>query len=101
MRLSELLASLGDEELERLALEHVRTDEKVARPQMCNLLEGSLRSFPFVSGLVFNRQPPAFSILSLLLQSPSFEVVEEWFGNEVALQTQSLMNQIDGGELLA
>ena len=44
MRLAPLLAAQSDEELERLAVEHVRTDEKLPRPQLCNFLEGALRS---------------------------------------------------------
>lgn len=101
MRLAALLAELSDADLERLAIEHVRTDDKLARPQLCNFLEGALRSFRFVSTFIVNRQPPTFSILNLLLESPGYERPIEGFRDAVAAETRRLVGLIDQGELLA
>ena len=72
MRLAPLLAAQSDEELERLGVEHVRTDKKLPRPQLCNFLEGALRSYRFVNDFITNRQPPTFAVLTLLLDAPGY-----------------------------
>jgi hypothetical protein len=101
MRLAALLAEQSDADLQRLAIEHVRTDEKLARPQLCNFLEGALRSFSFVSSFIVNRQPPTFSILTLLLESPGYERPVIGFKEAVINETQRLVDLIEQGELLA
>jgi hypothetical protein len=101
MRLAPLLAALPDEELERLAVEHVRTDEKLPRPQLCNFLEGALRSYRFVHDFVTNRQPPTFAMLTLLLDAPRHELPREGFRELVLAETRRIAELIDGGELLA
>lgn len=100
MRLAALLSELSDMELERLAIEHVRTDARLARPQLCNFLEGALRSFRFVHAFVVNRQPPTFSILTLLLESPGYQREIEGFRDAVMIETQRVVELIDHGELL-
>jgi hypothetical protein len=101
MRLAALLADQSDADLQRLAMEHVRTDEKLARPQLCNFLEGALRSFSFVSSFVVNRQPPTFSILTSLLESPGYERPVIGFKEVVMNDTGRLVEQIEQDELLA
>jgi hypothetical protein len=100
MRLAALLAELSDADLDRLALEHVRTDEKLARPQLCNFLEGAIRSYRFVSGFIVNRQPPTFSMLTLLLESPAYARPVEGFRDAALAETRRLADLIDGGEVL-
>jgi hypothetical protein len=101
VKLSALLAGLSDDDLERLAVEHVRTDEKLGRPQLCNFLEGAVRSYRFINGFIINRQPPTFSILSLLLESPGYERPLEGFRELVLSETRRLTDLIDQGELLS
>lgn len=101
MRLAPLLASLSDEELERLAVEHVRTDEKLPRPQLCNFLEGALRSYRFVNDFIVSRQPPTFAILTLLLDAPAYESSWREFESQVMSETRRVATLIDSGELLA
>jgi hypothetical protein len=101
MRLAALLAEQSDADLQRLAIEHVRTDEKLARPQLCNFLEGALRSFSFVSSFIVNRQPPTFSILTSLLESPGYERPVIGFKEAVMNDTGRLVDLIEQDELLA
>ena len=101
MRLAPLLASLSDADLERLALEHVRTDERLARPQLCNFLEGALRSYRFVNDFIVNRQPPTFAMLTLLLDAPGYELSRTDFRERVMAETQRIMGLVDSGDLLA
>jgi hypothetical protein len=101
MRLAALLAEQSDADLQRLAIEHVRTDEKLARPQLCNFLEGALRSFSFVSSFIVSRQPPTFSILTALLESPGYERPVIGFKEAVMNDTGRLVDLIEQDELLA
>src|SRR5688500_18398409 len=101
MRIAHLLAGLSDEDLERLALEHVRTDERLARPQLCNLLEGALRSYRFVNDFIINRQPPTFAMLTLLLDAAGYQLPLADFQERVMAETRRLAGLIDSGELLA
>jgi hypothetical protein len=100
MRLAPILASLPDGDLDRLAAEHVRTDEKLARPQLCTFLEGAIRSYPFVQDFVINRQPPTFSFLTLLLDAPGYELAVEGLSARVLEDTKRIMDLIDSGEVL-
>jgi hypothetical protein len=101
MRLAALLAEQSDVDLQRLAIEHVRTDEKLGRPQLCNFLEGALRSFSFVSSFIVNRQPPTFAILTLLLESQGYERPVIGFKEAVVHETERLVDLIERAELLA
>lgn len=101
MRLASLLATLSEEELDRLAVEHVQTDEKVPRLQLCNFLEGALRSYRFVHDFIVNRQPPTFAMLTLLLDAPAYESPVEGFGQRVTEETLRIASLIDSGEVLA
>jgi hypothetical protein len=101
MRLAPLLASLSDSDLDRLAIEHVRTDEKLPRLQLCNFLEGALHSYRFVSSFIINRQPPTFAMLTLLLEAPGYEIPISEFRDRTMAETRRLMELIDSGDLLA
>jgi hypothetical protein len=101
MKLAPLLAVLSDGDLEKLGLEHVRTDEKLARPQLCNFLEGALRSYRFVNDFIINRQPPTFAMLTLLLDAPGYQLAKLNFRERAMAETQRLMDLIDSKELLA
>ena len=101
MRLAPLLAAQSDEELERLAVEHVRTDKKLPRPQLCNFLEGALRSYRFVNDFITNRQPPTFALLTLLLDAPGYELPRDGFRDRVMTETRRLADLIDSGDLVA
>jgi hypothetical protein len=101
MKLAPLLAAQTEEDLERLALEHVRTDKKLARPQLCNFLEGALRSYRFVNDFITNRQPPTFAILSLLLDAPGYELPRDGFRDRVMTETRRIADLIDTGDLVA
>src|SRR5215510_5533895 len=100
MRLAPLLAALPDDDLERLAVEHVRTDEPLSRPQLCNFLEGALRSYRFVNDFILNRQPPTFAILTVLLNAPGYQCAKESFQDRVMAETSRTATRIDSGELL-
>jgi len=101
MRLAQLLTKLSDEALERLAIEHVRTDEKLSRPQLCNILEGSLRSYRFVSDFIVGRQPPAFAMLTTLLETPGYQLSREDLLSQATLETDRIKQLIDSKELLS
>lgn len=96
-----LFTSLSDEELERLAVEHVPTDEKLPRPQLYNFLEGALRSYRFVSDFIVNRQPPTFAMLTSLLESPGYELPIEGFRERAMMETRRIAELIDNGEVLS
>ena len=101
MRLAPLLAAQSDEDLDRLAVEHVRTDKKLPRPQLCNFLEAALRSYRFVNDFITNRQPPTFAVLTLLLDAPGYELPMDGFRDRVMTETRRLADLIDSGDLLA
>ena len=101
MRLGPLLAALSDEDLERLAVEHVPTDERLPRPQLCNFLEGALRSYRFVNDFIVNRQPPTFAVLSLLLDAPGYQLPAAGFQERAMTETRRLADLIASGDLLA
>jgi len=100
VRLAPILANLPEQDLQRLALEHVRTDDKLARPQLCNLLETAIRSYRFVNDFVSNRQPPTFAILTLLLDEPGYELQVDALRSQAATETQRVASLVDAGELL-
>lgn len=101
MRLAPLLAALSEEDLNRLAVEHVRTDEKLPRLQLCNFLEGALRSYRFVNELITNRQPPTFAALTLLLDAPGYELPKDTFHVRGMAETRRIADLIDAGDLVA
>lgn len=101
MRLASLLAALSDEDLGRLAVEHVRPDAKLLRPQLCNFLETAIQSYRFVQQFILNRQPPTFAILTLLLDAPEYALPAQGFPDRVLEETRRIADLLDRGELLA
>ena len=101
MRLAPLLAGLSDQELDKLALEHIRNDERPSRIQLCTLLESAIRSYRFVNDFVTNRQPPSFSILTLLLESSDYRADKEGFRERAISSGKEISQLVDSGELVA
>lgn len=101
MRLADLLADLENEDLERLAHEHARADEQLSRPQLLATIEGVLRSHRFLQELLLNLQPPAFAIITLLLDAPDFTLPTTGFREAVLTETARLCAALDAREILA
>jgi hypothetical protein len=101
MRLADLLADLGNEDLERLAHEHARADEQLSRSQLLATIEGVLRSHRFLQELLLNLQPPAFAIITLLLDAPNFTLPTNGFREAVLAETARLCSALDSKEILA
>lgn len=101
MKLAPLLAGSTDEELARLASEHVRSDEHFSRSQQCNFLESAILSFRFVQDFLMNRQPPTFAFLTLLLDVPNFELPMEGLKALVTAETRRIAELVATGEILA
>jgi hypothetical protein len=100
MRLAELLAETTTEELERLAHEHARADDKLSRHQLLETIEGVLRSYRFVQEFLFDRQPPTFGIVTLLLDAPDFAHPTTGFREAVLAETQRICQAIDAEDIL-
>jgi hypothetical protein len=100
MKLADLLGTLENEELERLAHEHVRSDDHLSRPAMLNVIEGVLRSYRFIQDFLGNRQPPSFSILLLLLDAPECALPTAGFRDAVMSHTQQLAESVSTGEIV-
>lgn len=99
MRLAALLAAATDEQLERLTVEHVRTDERLPRLQLCVFLEGAIRSYRFINDFVINRQPPSFALLTLLLDAPGNRLPTDGLG-EAAMNEAHRINVLIGSHEL-
>lgn len=101
MRLADLLAETSIDDLERLAHEHARADEHIARPQLLATIEGVLRSHRFLHEFLINRQPPTFAIVTLLLDSPDYSLPTTGFREAVLAETNRLCQAIDSRAILA
>ncbi|MDI1484348.1 hypothetical protein [Polyangium sp. y55x31] len=100
MKLLDLLASSGTDELERLAHEHARTGDHLSRPHLLDTIESVLRSYRFQQEFLLNRQPPSFAILTLLLDAPEFALPMEGFSDAVQAETTRICGAIESGEVL-
>jgi hypothetical protein len=100
MRIGQLLASLADFDLERLAREHVHSQESLARPQVCNFLETTIRSYRFVNDFIINRQPPTFALLALLLDAPEHRLPAAGLPDFVMEETNRIAGLVGAGEIL-
>lgn len=100
MRLANLLAELNPEELSRLAAEHVQTDETPAPPLLRSNLEGILRSFAAVNDFVSGRQPPAFAILTQLLEAPGNRIAYQALRESAMARTDSLCRFAESREFI-
>src|SRR5258708_7488242 len=92
---------MGAEDLERLAHEHARADEPTPPSQLLGTIEGVLRSHRFLQEFLLNRQPPAFAIVTLLLDAPEFALPTSGFRDLVLRETGRLCDAIDSREILA
>jgi hypothetical protein len=101
MRLADLLADSTLEELARLAHEHAKVEEQMSRPQLLAAIESVLRSYRFLQEFLLNRQPPAFSMMVLLLEAPEFAIPTAEFRNLVLAETGRICDAMDSGALLA
>jgi hypothetical protein len=101
MILADLLAEIGAEDLERLAHEHARADEQTSPSQLLDTIEGVLRSHRFLQEFLLNRQPPAFAIVTLLLDAPQFALPTSGFRDAVLRETARLCDAVDAREILA
>lgn len=100
MKLADLLAEASLEDLERLAHDHARTDESLSRGQLLAAIESVLRSHRFLHDFLMNRQPPAFSAITLLLDAPAFAIPTNEFRDAVQRETERICRAIEEGKLL-
>jgi hypothetical protein len=100
MRLAELLAELPPDQLERLGVEHVRSDEPLSRAALCTTLEGILKSFRFVQDFIMDRQPPTFVVLTTLLDIPGNSYPNESLRDTAMKDTYRICELVATGELL-
>ncbi len=100
MRIAELLAESTTDDLERLAREHARVNDHMSRHQLVDTIEGVLRSYRFVQEFLFNRQPPAFAMLTLLLDAPNFQLPTLGFRESVLAETARLTEAVGNGDVL-
>lgn len=101
MKLSDLLAETDAEELERLLHEHARADDQLSRPQRLSTLEGVLRSHRFLQEFLINRQPPAFAIITQLLDAPDFSLPTSGFREVVMTETSRLCQAVNSKAIMA
>jgi hypothetical protein len=101
MKLADLLAEIGQEDLERLAHEHAHADDRFSHAQLLTTIEGVLRSHRFLQEFLLNRQPPTFAIITLLLDAPEFTLPTAGFRDTVLQETTRLCTAIDSREILA
>lgn len=100
MRLADLLAETSLDDLERLAHEHAKAEEALPRPLLLATIESVLRSYRFIQDSLFNRQPPTFAIMTLLLEAPGFTLPTSEFRQLVEAETTRIAAALDARELL-
>jgi len=101
MRLADLLADRTIEDLQRLAREHAKIEEEeLPRAQLLATIEGVLRSYRFLHEFLFNRQPPTFAIITLLLDAPGFTLPTSEFRDRALGDTARICEGLDARELL-
>lgn len=101
MILADLLVELETEDLERLAHEHARADEQLSRVQLITTIEGVLRSYRFLQEFLLNRLPPAFALITLLLDAEEYSLSTSGFRDLVMAETQRLCDAVDTRDILA
>lgn len=100
MRLAQLLASLSEERLQRIAQEHIRADEGLSQAQLCNRLESAIRSSRFLADFLINRSPPTFALVSALLDSGGYSMEANQLRTSALAETDKICSQLDAGEIL-
>lgn len=101
MNLTDLLANMSREDLERLAHEHARADEAMSRAQLLDTISGVLRSHRFLHDYLFNRLPPTFGIVTLLLDAEGCALPATSFRAAVTAETERICAALDNKSLLA
>lgn len=100
MRLADLLAEQALEDLGRMAHDHAKAEEQLPRPQLLATIESVLRSYRFLQEFLLNRQPPTYTIMTLLLDAPGFALPTLEFRDMALGETARICDAIDSGELL-
>jgi len=100
MRLAALLAQLPSDQLDRLVERHVGHEGTISRASLCSTLEGVLRSYSFVRNFIIDRQPPAFTILELLLDAEDHALALSGFREIVMDRTRVLAERVVSGEVV-
>src|SRR5437870_2271006 len=101
MRLVDLLATLDDETLDRLARTHLGAIDEESRAARCLNLESELRSPKRVRDTVFNLQPPAFRILEVLLESTEHSVALAGLRERAMEETIVLADRVSTGSIVS
>lgn len=81
-------------------MEHIRADAPMSRASLCGNLEGILRSVRLVQEIVFRRQPPAFSILSTLLEATDHLMSIPLLRDLSSRHAEELCAAVASGEIL-
>jgi hypothetical protein len=100
MKLIDLLAEANTEDLERIAHEHARPESVLSRPVLLQTIESVIKSYRFVQEFLFNRQPPTFAMMMLLLDAPSLSVGASGFREAALAETDRIGRAIESGEIL-
>ncbi len=101
MNLTDLLAKATREDLERLAHEHARADESMPRAQLLDTIAGVLRSHRFLHDYLFNRLPPTYAIITLLMDADGFSLPATSLRGAVTAETMRIRAALDSKTLLA
>jgi SAP domain-containing new25 len=99
MKLAELLAELPADQVRQIAHEHIRPDQELSHHALCATLETAIRSFSFIQNFILNRQPPAFVLLTLALDSDvplNVDALRDFVDNE----TKTLVELVRSGEVV-
>ena len=96
MRVIALLSALDDETLERLAHQHLGVQDE-PRATRCLNLESELRSARHIRDTIYNLQPPAFSILQSLLDSPDRAVLLAGLRERALEETTAIVGKVTDG----
>ncbi|HEY4243189.1 MAG TPA: SAP domain-containing protein [Kofleriaceae bacterium] len=97
MRLTELLADLPHDTLVRLAKDDAHAEEVLGDAQLRATIESVLRSHRFLQDFIFNRQPPTFAILALLLEAEGYSLARSDLPSLVQAETTRICVAVDGG----
>ncbi len=97
MRLADLLADVARDDLLRMAREEAHAEENLGDAQLRATIEGVLRSHRFLQDFTFNRQPPTFAMLALLLEADDYSLPVAQFPSLVQAETTRICVAVDAG----
>lgn len=100
MRLLELLSALDADEVDRIAHAHGVFEEGMTREDILLAVESLLRSHRFVQDFIFNRQPPTFALMLLLLDAEQFSLPTNGFRDAVLAELNAMLNGVNSGTIL-